>query len=315
MPRRAKFVATGDVSRVSPIASTIQEMQRQLEDKLQQEKTLKLEAKQLKDAIAEARKGQQARRASVLGFMLLEDSSDAGRALMAACLARLQHPEHRVLFGLEPRSDGLLGASAPGATTEDTASGRSVPVTPDGDAMGRSGGRDAGDAAASDPSDQKDNFEITSAADEAYGSPSGEDRIEGPDEGGPGRTRDDGLDVSAVSSEDAFATGVGQTDRAKTSVDGTAEGASVAGSRSPRETTDDAPTSPGLDIDPFAPSTPPSFTPHAFISTREMANRIKALGFKLQKRDGGNWTVTATTAAEMAALAPLGLKLYDHGPA
>ena len=256
---------------------------------------------------------------------------------MAAYIARIEIPEDRALFDRRAREQNLIGAPASGGTAGDVAPDSPVPAAPGGDAVDRPEEPHSGQVASPSPTDT----EVDSGTvddnddDDAHGStldgydgesgdgPTGREGDADADagspprrnrsDGDPGRLREDGLDVSPEPSDDALATRVAPTDGTQPSTDGAVEGASAADLRSPPQVAVDGPTGLDPDTDPFA--SPPSFTPRAFVSTMEHKDRVKALGFKLQKRNGGIWTVTATTPAELELLVPLEMKSYGHGRA
>lgn len=331
MPRKAKAVMSAEAPRALSGQETLEELERRLQDNLEQQKAKEIENRQIKDAIAAERYAQKKRRSTAIGDIVQGDKSDAGRALMAVLIERMQKPEDRALFGLPPLERNLIGTPGAKVMTGVVASDHSAHAAPNGITLDRSEGQDGGDGAPSNPIDPKGVSDTTGGGDDEVGSPVDQDGMGGsagadkdadesavstsrsnlPD-GIPGQKPEDDPALRPVQSDEPLATRVAPADGVEAQFDGAAEDTSAASPRSRPEPAGHAPASPDLDLDPFAPS-PPSFIPRAFISTRETANGIKARGFKLQKGDGGIWTVTATTAAEMELLAPLGLKPYNPG--
>lgn len=331
MPRKAKAVMSAEAPRALPGQATLKELERALKDNLEQRRTLELASRQIKNAIEEARDALKTKRSTVIWDIITGDTSDAGRALMAALIERIEDPEDRALFDLPPLGQNLIGAPGTEVTTGVIASDYLAHAAPSGTTLDRSEGQDGGNGAPSNPIDLKGVSDTTGGGDGEVGLPVDQDGLggsagadKGADEaavsasrsnlpnGIPGQMPEGGPALESVQSNEPLATHVAPADGIEAPFDGVSEDTSAASPRSRTEPADHAPASPDLDLDPFAPS-PPSFIPRAFISTRETANGIKARGFKLQKGDGGIWTVTATTAAEMELLAPLGLKPYNPG--
>jgi hypothetical protein len=331
MPRKAKAVMPAEAPTALSGQAILKELERKLDDKLKLLKAIEIECRQLKEAIAEARKARERKRSEAFGDLVKGDKSDAGRALRAALIERMVTPEHRELFDLPPLERNIIGNPGAEVTTGVIASDHSAHAAPNGIILDRSEGQDRGDGAPSNPIDPKGVSDTIGGGDDEVGSPVDQDGMGGSAEadkdadeaavstsrsnlpdGIPGRKPEDDPALRPVQSDEPLATRVAPADGVEAQFDGAAEDTSAASPHSRTEPAGHAQASPDLDLDPFAPS-PPSFISRAFISTRETANGIKARGFKLQKGDGGIWTVTATTAAELELLAPLGLKPYNPG--
>ena len=267
MPRRAKLIEMGEVSTAPPGPRTIQDMQRQLEENLQQEKAVRLQGKQLREDIAEARRGQQARRASVLGNLLLDDHSDAGRALLAACLARIEVPEHRELFGLAPRPEGLLGVATVEhlqAPADQASSDVPIQVTLGDETLNGTGRGDLVGEISLVQADQEDDPDNADRHDDALQSPQSGDAVSGDNasaESGPPRSGDlDGNQASGATRAASVTTCVDEQETPDDGADHLHSGRNAVRQSSPESTRLDG-IPDGLLADELAALSPPPLDP------------------------------------------------------